>query len=373
MLQAALATADQVANDVISVYAPAVDAEARFPAESIAALREAGLLGLLSATDVGGMGLGFGDAARVIERVARACASTAMVLTMHYAGTAVIERCGPDAVRHEIAAGRYLTTLAFSEQGSRSHFWAPVGTAARVSEGVRLDAKKSWVTSAHHVDGIVWSSGPVEAAGAITLWLVPRDTAGLTAVGAFVGFGLRGNDSTPMLAEGAVVPLSAQLGGDGGGFDLMMGVVLPLFSLCSAACSLGITHAALDRAIAHVAATRHEHLGSALADLPTIRAYLAKAKIQADAMTTLWQDSITALESGRADTMLRVLQIKAGANETAVSVTQECMRVCGGAAYRMETGVERHFRDARAGFVMAPTSDQLFDFIGKALTGLPLF
>jgi alkylation response protein AidB-like acyl-CoA dehydrogenase len=71
--------------------------------------------------------------------------------------------------------------------------------------------------------------------------------------------------------------------------------------------------------------------------------------------------------------MLRVLQVKAAANEAAVEVTQQCMRICGGAAFRREQGIDRQFRDARAGFIMAPTSDQLFDFIGKAVTGLPLF
>jgi alkylation response protein AidB-like acyl-CoA dehydrogenase len=49
------------------------------------------------------------------------------------------------------------------------------------------------------------------------------------------------------------------------------------------------------------------------------------------------------------------------------------MRVCGGVAFRREVGVERFFRDARASGVMAPTTDVLYDFIGKAVCGLPLF
>jgi alkylation response protein AidB-like acyl-CoA dehydrogenase len=49
------------------------------------------------------------------------------------------------------------------------------------------------------------------------------------------------------------------------------------------------------------------------------------------------------------------------------------MRVCGGAAFRKDLGVERHFRDARAAAIMAPTSDVLYDFIGKAICGLPVF
>ena len=71
--------------------------------------------------------------------------------------------------------------------------------------------------------------------------------------------------------------------------------------------------------------------------------------------------------------MLRVLEVKAAAGETATEVTDLAMRVCGGAAFRKEVGVERHFRDARAATVMAPTTDALYDFIGKAVCGLPLF
>jgi len=49
------------------------------------------------------------------------------------------------------------------------------------------------------------------------------------------------------------------------------------------------------------------------------------------------------------------------------------MRVCGGAALRKDVGVERFFRDARAAGVMAPTTDALYDFIGRAVCGMPLF
>jgi alkylation response protein AidB-like acyl-CoA dehydrogenase len=362
----------QRAAEVTAAHAVDVDANARFPTESIEALRAAGLLGLLSPAEMGGLGLGFGDAARVVEQIARECASTAMVLTMHYAGAAVIDKLGPETTRREIAAGRHLSTLAFSETGSRSHFWAPVGSARKASGGIQLDAQKSFVTSASKADSYVWSSRPLAGDGASTLWLVRRDTPGIQP-GRYQGLGLRGNDSAPVRAEAAVIPADAMLGADGTGFDTMMGVVLPLFNLCNAACSIGLTEGALNRAIAHASSTRYQHLDSSLADLPTIRAYLARARIQADSTRTLWQDAITALESGRADTMLRVLQVKAAANETAITVTQECMRTAGGAAYRPDVGLERYFRDARAGFVMAPTSDQLYDFIGKAICGLPLF
>lgn len=88
---------------------------------------------------------------------------------------------------------------------------------------------------------------------------------------------------------------------------------------------------------------------------------------------TLLDDTITAVESGRADAMLRVLECKAAAGETATEVLDLAMRVCGGAAFRKDVGVERLFRDGRAAGVMAPTTDMLYDFIGKVACGMPLF
>jgi alkylation response protein AidB-like acyl-CoA dehydrogenase len=369
---------DLLAPVVAQAVAPSaadVDRTGDFPRAALDALGAAGLLGLVSAPEVGGMGHGHRAAALVVEELARHCASTAMVVTMHYAATAVIEAAGPEEVRREIAGGRYLAALAFSEAGSRSHFWAPVSTASRSNGAVTLDARKSWVTSAGEADGYVWSSRPLSAdpPAASTLWLVPAGAAGLRVDGGFDGLGLRGNSSRPMAAEGLRLPADSMLGPDGGGIDLMMATVLPYFQLMSAAFSTGLMDAATTRSAAHVAGTRLEHLDQSLAESPTVRAYVARMRVRTDMARALLLDSIEALEGGRPDAMLRILEVKAAAGEAATEVTDLAMRVCGGAAFRRELGVERHFRDARAATVMAPTTDALYDFIGKAVCGLPLF
>ncbi len=363
----------RIVAETLEPLALRTDTEGRFPREMITALGQGGLLGLVSSKEVGGLGLGLREATEVVSTIAQTCPSTAMVVCMHYAGTAVLEQSGSDEVRRAIAAGKHLTTLAFSEADSRSHFWAPTGTARADGNSVLLDARKSWVTSAFEADSYVWSSKPLAAEGASTLWFVDAKAGGLTQPGKFDGLGLRGNASTPITAQGVRVPVTSRLGEDGKGFDTMMGVVLPWFSSMSAACSVGLMNGALSRAIAHVSATSHVHLGTSLAELPTIRAYLARARIKTDMVQTLLDDTVAAIGAGRPDTMLRVLEVKAAAGETALEVTDIAMRVCGGAAFRKEAGIERLFRDARASSVMAPTSDVLYDFIGKAITGLPLF
>ncbi len=364
---------ESIATTVVAPAAAQLDRDGAFPSAAIAALAKAGLLGLTSATEVGGLGRGVREAALVVERLARECGSTAMVVCMHYSAVAVIEKLGPEAIRKEIAAGRHLSTLAFSEAGSRGQFWAPLSTAKADGAQVRLTARKSWVTSASHADSYVWSSKPLAADGPSTLWLVPRAADGLRISGGFDGLGLRGNDSCPVTAEDVKVDASARLGDDGGGFGLMLEVVLPTFNVLSAAVSVGLMETATARTAAHASITAFEHTGTALADLPTVRAYVARMRIQTDMARTLLLDTVAALEGGRADAVLRVLQSKAAAGEAATVVTDLAMRVCGGAAFRKDVGVERGFRDARAASVMAPTTDVLYDFIGKAVCGLPVF
>ncbi|MDI1449796.1 acyl-CoA dehydrogenase family protein [Polyangium sp. 6x1] len=363
----------KIIKEIVGPSAIAVDAEGKWPKSAMEALGQAGILGLICAPEVGGRGAGLGAAAEVVEAVSAACASTGMVLCMHYCATAVIEQHGPRATREAIAAGKHVTTLAFSEVGSRSHFWAPVSTASPDGAGVRLDARKSWATSAGHVDSYVWSSRPLAAEGMSTLWLVPGRAPGLAVPVPFDGLGLRGNASSPIMAEGVRIPRDAMIGADGGGFGIMMGIALPYFQVISASAYLGVMEAATRKASEHVAKTTLSTTGQSLAHLGTVRAFVARMRMKTDMVRALVRDTVAAIEARREDADLRVLEVKAAAGEMATEVTDLAMRVCGGAAFRKEVGVERNFRDARAATVMSPTTDLLYDFIGRVATGLPLF
>jgi len=359
-------------EEVVAPSADDVDRNGTFPRAAMQRFGEVGILGLASATDIGGGGEGLRAAADVVNQVARHCSSTAMVLMMHYSGTAALEAHGAAEVRREIASGRHLTTLAFSETGSRSHFWAPMSTAVPDDDGIRLDARKSWVTAAGEADSYVWSSRPVDAEGPMTLWLVPSHACGLTVSGPFDGLGLRGNASRPVTAEGVNVASGAMLGEDGAGLDIGLSVILPWFLVMNAAASVGLMEAVTNEAASHLANTRLEHLDQSLAQQPALRAELARMRLETDKAASLLNDTIQAIETGREDATLRVLEIKAATADTAVHVADQAMKVCGGAAFRKELGVERRLRDALAARVMAPTTDALLDFVGRVLTGLPL-
>jgi alkylation response protein AidB-like acyl-CoA dehydrogenase len=317
---------------------------------------------------------------QAIEQVAAACASTGMVYTMHLvAAQTLLAGTDDQGIKAEtlaaIADGEHLLTLAYSERGSRSHFWAQVSRAAPADGGIRIDADKSWVTSASAADSYVVATGapgsedPVET----ELYLVDADRAGIEVVAPFDGLGMRGNDSSPVRFHGVLVPHERRLGRPASGFELMMSSTLPWFVLGSAACCVGIAGAALTAAADHVSNARFAHTGGTLAELPTIRARLAEAELaylQARAYLYVVAEQIA---GGAPEAELGVLALKAAAAEAAVEITDAAMRVCGGAAYSRHLPLERLFRDARAATVMAPTTDVLLDFVGKAITGQELF
>src|ERR1051326_592323 len=378
----AVSKAREIANSVLAPSASQNDTESRFSTEAVESLGESGLLGLLLPGDLGGSGLGPRTFAAVTATLAEADASVAMVYVMHILGAASISaarQSAADAMRpilEEIAAGHHLSTLAFSEAGSRSHFWAPISRAQRNGNGVKISAKKSWVTSAGHAHSYVVSALAPEGTGPTdsTLYLVSAETRGLSVAGQWDGLGLRANASAPVLLNDCVVPTEFQLTDDGAVFPAMLNVVLPLFNLGSAAVALGLCRAAVTATTSHLKSAKIEHLGQSLGEsLPTLRAQLATMQIETDGLAARIDDVIDQLETPSETTMLRVLESKAAAGDVAISVTSTAMRVCGGAAFSKHLNIERLFRDAHAGAVMAPTGDVLREFIGKSLLGIPLF
>ena len=120
--------------ETIRGQAPEVDKLAAFPRAAIKMLADGGLPGLCIPVDSGGKGQSPAVFAGVVEQLSQACPSTAMIYVMHVSASqafvATQTLAGREALLKEIAAGKHLTTLAFSERGSRSQFWAPVSKLA---------------------------------------------------------------------------------------------------------------------------------------------------------------------------------------------------------------------------------------------------
>jgi alkylation response protein AidB-like acyl-CoA dehydrogenase len=205
------------------------------------------------------------------------------------------------------------------------------------------------------------------------LYLVRRDSGGVRVVSEFNGLGLRGNDSAPVALDGLALTRGDLISEPGQGAKMMLEVILPWFSIGTAAMANGICRAAVAATAAHLSTTGFEHDGTSLRDLPTLRARLAEMSARTEQSRALLGYTLVEVEQPTEATPLYVLQSRLAAIQAAVDVTDLAMKACGGAAFSKHLAIERMFRDARAGWVMAPTADHLKDFIGKALTGLPLF
>lgn len=348
------------------------------PAESLEALAREGFYGLCCAASFGGQGQGPASFAAVVEEVARHCGSTAMVYVMHVTAAKTIEASSTFPARADVlravCGGAHLTTLAISEQGSRSQFWAPLSRLTEHAGGYQTHAVKSWVTAAQHAHSYVTSSqcpgaqSPLE----FTLYVLPRTRPGIQRSGTFDGLGLRGNDSAPVRLEGVSVASADLLTEQGKGLDCALQVILPWFSVGTAAMAHGLCCAAIEATAQHLQGTGFAHTGTGLRDLPNLRARLAEMSVATEQSRALLGHTVRELAAPDEATPLWVLRTRMAALQTALQVTDLAMKACGGAAFSRHLGVERLFRDARAGWVMAPTVDHLADFIGRALTGLPL-
>lgn len=216
----------RVLEDVIAPRAERTGREGRFPRGAVTALGEAGVLGLTVAADLGGGGRGPAEAAEVVASIAPTCPVTAAVLQSHYAAVAVLEACGSPWVRGETAAGRHLCSLAVAD-GAGAAAGGGGTTATRSGEVVALRGRKREVVAAGEADSYVWSSRPLAAADAPTLWLVPAHARGLFVPARPDGAGPHGSATSSVLADPVLVPADAMLGEDGAGRDVLRRAVLP--------------------------------------------------------------------------------------------------------------------------------------------------
>jgi alkylation response protein AidB-like acyl-CoA dehydrogenase len=326
---------------------------------------------------LGGLGQGPRAFVGAVEELAQACGSTAMVFVMHVCAQQAIAASdtlgGRDELLRDMAVGRHLGTLALSEQGSRSQFWAPVsGLAPDGNGGFVTHARKSWVTAAGHADSMVSSAQKPAAASPLesTLYLARRGARGVVVAGRFDGLGLRGNDSAPVALEGLHVNASDLITAPGAGPKVILEVVLPWFALGTAAMANGLSLAAVSATAAHMQQTAFQHTGQALRDLPQLRARLARMSVRTEQSRALLRQAVDALESPTEATPLYVLQARLAAIEAAVDVTDLAMKACGGAAFSKHLPLERIFRDARLGRFHPGNSMLTHELVAKTLLGI---
>ncbi len=360
--------AREIAARELAPRAEETDQKARYPQESLDALKREGLWGLRVSKEHGGLGEDMLTTSLIIEELSKKCASTSMCYKMHLEAAEIISRIPtPYQVEHFVepmARGEVFTTIAGGESQGDGDNWNATQTASHVDQvagGYQIDnVRKSYVTSAgkathYQLACRVGADTPQSDRSAL---FVERDNIEWELVEPWNGLGMRGNNSSPMRFNG-FVPEENRLGAehtlqrDTGGFNR------PVVTLTYAAAYPGIASGAFELACQEI--SHRFPSGSRRLDRPVNQRRIAEMGTQIEAARALLHAACSVFDHGRAPSQLVYSQAKVACSEAGVRVTQDCMSIFGGTAFASRLPFERYFRDARAGLVMGMANDMAYE------------
>lgn len=364
-----------LAQTSVDPYTEAADKEGRFPIESFEGLRKAGYFGLMVPKAYGGQGGTLLDHTETCMALAESCATTALCYMMHNVATMSIVAFGNEAMKQkmlpEIAAGKKIMALAFSETGTGTHFYMPEIAVTKTGGKYVLNGRKSFVTTAQVADEYLILAGTTEGEG-LDVWSVPLNAPGVSfEPAAWDGLGMRGNNSMPMNLKDVALEESARVGNTGDGTGIVFTVVAPFFITGLAAVYSGLAQAAQNSVIAY-AKNRSYSDKAPLCAIPTVQEHLAKTYALAQSARHFTLIAAQKGTEGAADALPQIIAARVTASDNAVAACTLAMKVGGGNAYAKRLPLERYLRDAYAAAVMAPSTDVLTIWLGKALTDQPI-
>jgi acyl-CoA dehydrogenase len=335
----------EVAEGAVQPRAAEVDRDHAFPHAAIDAAREAGLLGVLVPREYGGAGMDSLAFAICIEELARACASTAVIVDVHTSvGTEPILLFGDEEQKRRwlppLASGEMLGAFALSEPSSGSDAASLKTTARRDGDGgYVLNGTKVFITNIGHAGMYVVfaRTGPDERAAGVSAFLVPADAPGVRVGQVFHKMGLHGSPTGELVLEDVSVPAADRLAPEGQGFVVAMRA-LDSGRIGISGQALGIAQAAVDEARELMRDRGHEQGDDfTLADMAT---RVESARLLA------WH---AAWLCSRGETFTREASMaKLHCTDTAMQVAIDALQVAGEDGAIAGSPFERHVRDAKA-------------------------
>jgi alkylation response protein AidB-like acyl-CoA dehydrogenase len=315
--------------------------------------------------------------------LAKGSTSTALVAAMHIHTLGHASETRPwqedtfAAICQAAAKGELVNAVASEPKlGSPSRGGLPETTATVQGDKLVIDGHKNWTTGGEHLDHLVVRVTLLEgetAAGAM-VW-VPADTPGIRVDATWRdSLSLRASDSPDMYFDNVHVPLVNVLQRD----SQKAATNTVWFPMLMAATYFGAALAARDVVIKYALERVPTALGKPIATLPKIQRQIGEVDIALQAAQGLllsvadkWQDITpdTPLEK-RAAMRPKVAAAKHLATETALSVTEQCLKIAGGASIGRELPLERYFRDVRAGIMHPPSGDSALELVGQDALGL---
>jgi acyl-CoA dehydrogenase len=338
-------------------------------------LADLGAMAVGAHPDHGGAG-DLRDQLVVVEELAAGPTSMAVFMIVHYMAIQILST---DASLEQRAAwldrlveGRAKFSFALTEPGAGTDIARAMRTVGRRDgDDWVLSGQKAWISGAERADAFILlaRTSPVEdgsTVDGITMFLVPRDTPGIT-VRELATVAVHGLDTCEVFLDDVRLPASAVIGKEGEGFRQVI-TTLNRERLNSAAGSLGAARGALDAAVRYVG--ERGAFGSTVGAFQAVQHRLVNGAIAIEAARGLLvRASEVEAAGGRADLLSSMAKV--AASEAAVLVTQSGMEVMGGAGFSREYSMQRWFRDVRL-WVFAPlANDMVRSYLGERLLELP--
>ncbi|MEO5598248.1 MAG: acyl-CoA dehydrogenase family protein [Novosphingobium sp.] len=330
----------------IKPWAAIVDEEARYPTESIAALRKLDLPGMAFPVSLGG---GAGDLMSqvlAVEEVARVCACTAHLMLTDWVGVMPLIAAGSLELQQkivpDIAAGRTHASFCLTEPGGGSNVAGIKTTAERTADGWRINGTKRFISNAGVSDWYAVLCRNAE--DGFGIFMVHRDDPGLSFGRNERKMGTRGSPLADLIFNDCTIPADRVVGDPAGGYATMMEILTYSRPLI-AAHGLGIAQGALDEAIAYT--SERTQFGQTVSRFQMTRATIADMTAAVEAARSLLYRCVAI--AGKNDDRARAFasMAKLVCTNAAMSVTTDAVQLHGGYGYTCDYPVERMMRDAK--------------------------
>jgi alkylation response protein AidB-like acyl-CoA dehydrogenase len=344
-------TIRQIARERIAPRAAEIDERAEYPHDLRRLLSEQDILGLPFEIEHGGTGTGTLMLNMAVEEIAKACASTALILMIQELGTLPIKLFGADELKQRFlprcASGEWSPAFALSEPEAGSDPGGMLTRARRDGDEWVINGTKNWITNLGVADFYVVFVVTDPDAGhsrGITAFVVEADRPGFSVGKLEHKLGIRGSPTGQPIFDGVRVPQENVIGEVNEGFKVAM-ATLDRSRLGVAAQALGIAQGATDYAAAY--AQERRQFGKPIASFQAIQFKLADMETQCAAARELLYQACAKIDRGDPDVGKYSAMAKLFCSDTAMSVTVEAVQILGGYGYVKEYPVERMMRDAK--------------------------
>ena len=324
------------------------DENERFDKTLFHALGEAGLCGVQTAEEHGGLGLGYLEYCVVLEEIARVSASWAVCVAVNGLPQVILDTYGDEEQKQRfmpaLAAGEKLGAFALSEPESGSDAGSLATTAVRDGDHYVLNGTKFWITHGGFADVyIVMARTGGPGARGISAFIVEGDQQGMTFGKKEAKMGLRASPTVELIFENARVPAANLLGPEGIGFKVALSA-LDSGRITIGATSVGLCQASLDVAAAY--ACQRQQFNKPIIDFQGVGFMLADMACQTETARLLVRKAAWLRDNNQPYSDIAAMA-KCVATDAAMAVTQDGVQVLGGYGYTREYPVERYMRDAK--------------------------